>query len=93
MNYESLKGGTHLYQHTITLSLRNNAGTWYVSYQFIDKNPNQYTSDNYPSRICVASGRCSSTGFVYQAIGRTVYKDNGGSEVMNTYSDIVTKIL
>ena len=83
----------HLYQHTITLSYRNNAGTWYVSYQFIDTYPNQYTSDHYPSRICAASGRCSSTEFVYQAIGRTVYKDNGGSEVMSTYSDIVTQIL
>lgn len=84
----------HLYQHTITLSKRNNAGTWYVSYQFIDTNPNKYTSSNCPTHLCVASGRSGSNVYVYQAKGLLAYPSNGDyPEEMSTYSDTVTKIL
>ena len=83
----------HLYQHTISLSYRNNAGTWYVSYQFIDTNPNEYTSSNYPMRLCTASGRSSSSEYVYQANGRTAYSNDGTTRRMSTYSDTVTQIL
>lgn len=93
MNYESLKGGTHLYQHTITLSLRNNAGTWYVSYQFIDTHPDKYTYDNHPTHLCAASGRSSSSDFVCRAEGINVYADDGSERVMTTYSDTVKQIL
>ena len=83
----------HLYQHTITLSHTNNAGTWYVSYQFIDTHPDKYTSKDCPLYLCAASGRSASSEHVYQAKGKTAYADNGGSREMSFYSDTVTQIL
>ena len=83
----------HLYQHTISLSYRNNTGTWYVSYQFIDTHPDKYTSKDCPLYLCAASGRSSSSEYVYQAKGRTAFSNDGTTRQKSTYSDTVTQIL